>query len=282
MLPAALISLLLSALATPACVDCEKWNRTQAPFRIHGNTWYVGVRGLSSVLITSAQGHVLIDGDLPESADEIAASISALGFRIEDVKLILNTHVHFDHAGGIAALQRKSGARVAASAASAAVLRRGESGPDDPQFGTLLSFPPVSRVDEFQDGASLRVGPISLTAHLTPGHAPGGTTWTWVSCEGSRCLQIVFADSLTPVSAPAFKFTQHPAALQGFEKSFAVLAGLPCDILISAHPDASGFWSRVAKRKSGDRDAMIDARGCAAYAERYREVLRKRLADESR
>lgn len=281
MLLTSLICLLLSAPAT-RCDDCVTWNQAQRPFRIYGNTWYVGVRGLSSVLITSDQGHVLIDGDLPESADKIAANISALGFRIEDVKLILNTHVHFDHAGGIAALQGRSGARVAASEASAAVLRRGRSGADDPQFGVLPSFPPVLRVDEFKDGARLRVGPIEVTAHLTPGHTPGGTSWAWASCEGSRCLHVVYADSLTPVSAPGFRFTQHRAALQGFERSFAVIAALPCDILLSTHPDASMLWSRVAKREGGARDALIDPRACAAYAGKYREALRKRVEEESR
>ena len=100
------------------CKECAARNATQAPFRIYGNTYYVGVRGLSSILITSDQGHILIDGDLPESVPKISASIRSLGFRLEDVKLILNSHVHFDHAGGIAELQKLSGAEVAASAAS--------------------------------------------------------------------------------------------------------------------------------------------------------------------
>ena len=124
-----------------SCRDCAAWNATQAPFRIYGNTYYVGVRGLSSILITSDRGHILIDGDLPESIPKIAASIRALGFRLEDVKLILNSHVHFDHAGGIAGLQELTGAEVAASAASAKVLRSGRSGRDDPQFGQLPAFP---------------------------------------------------------------------------------------------------------------------------------------------
>ena len=131
-----------SANAEP-CQQCATWNVTQAPFRLYGNAYYVGVHGLSSVLITSDSGHILIDGDLPESAPKIAASIRSLGFRVEDVKLILNTHVHYDHAGGLAELQRLSHARVAASALSAPVLKRGTSGPDDPQFGVLL---PISKI----------------------------------------------------------------------------------------------------------------------------------------
>src|SRR5262249_32420260 len=148
----------------------------------------------------------------------------------EDVKLILNSHVHYDHAGGLAELQRLSGARVAASTASAKVLKSGEPGVDDPQFGIL---PPIGRIDSghtFKDSETLRVGPLAVTAHLTPGHTPGGTTWTWQSCEKDRCLHMVYADSLTAVSAPGFKFTQsasYPHAMQDFQKSFATVSALP-------------------------------------------------------
>jgi metallo-beta-lactamase class B len=259
------------------------WNQAQAPFRIFGNTWYVGVRGLSAVLITSDEGHVLIDGDLPESVPRIAASIGALGFRIQDVKLILNSHVHFDHAGGIAGLQRLSGARVAASAKSAVVLRRGTSGPDDPQYGELPAIASIDEVAVFADGETLRVGPIALTAHLTPGHTPGGTSWTWTSCERARCLNMVYADSLTPVSAPGFEFSRsqhHPDAVSDFERSFATLASLPCDVLLSTHPDASDFWSRVERRAQGDAGALVDPKACARYVADGRERLRKRLVME--
>ncbi len=132
--------------AAPACANCAEWNRPQTPFRIFGNTYYVGPHGLSSILITSKSGHVLIDGGLPESAQLVAASIRSLGLRIEDVKLILNSHVHFDHAGGIAELQRLSGARVIASKWSAAVMRKGGVGRGDPQFGELRPIAPVKDV----------------------------------------------------------------------------------------------------------------------------------------
>jgi len=171
--------LAFSAVATVAgnertgCKECAARNATQAPFRIYGNTYYVGVRGLSAILITSDQGHILVDGDLPESVPKIAASIRSLGFRLEDVKLILNSHVHFDHAGGIAGLQKLSGAEVAASAASAKVLKSGRSGPDDPQFGQLPAIARVARVRVIDDGETLRVGPLEVIAHLTPGHTSG-------------------------------------------------------------------------------------------------------------
>ncbi len=282
----ALSTLPLAALGdTPhPCEQCATWNITQAPFRLYGNAYYVGVHGLSAILITSDSGHILIDGDLSESAPKIAASIRSLGFRVEDVKLILNSHVHYDHAGGLAELQRLSGARVAASEPSAKVLRSGKSGPDDPQFGVLPPIPRIAHISTFRDGETLRVGPLAVTAHLTPGHTPGGTSWTWQSCEGARCLHMVYADSITAVSAPGFKFTHsasNPHAVQDFEKSFAMLSALPCDLLVTTHPAASDLWGRLERGEHGQADALIDGGACKAYVSRARELLQKRIAQET-
>jgi metallo-beta-lactamase class B len=266
------------------CKDCAARNATQAPFRIYGNTYYVGVRGLSSILITSDQGHILIDGDLPDSASKIAASIRGLGFRVQDVKLILNSHVHYDHAGGIAELQRLSGAEVAASAASAKVLRSGHSAPDDPQFGQLPAIPRVNRVQVIKDDETLRVGPLEVTAHLTPGHTPGGTSWSWKSCEDARCLDIAYVDSLTPVSSGTFRFTRnatYPNVLKDFGQSFATVSALPCDILLTPHPEASDLWSRLARRDHGEANALIDAAACRNLAAAARERLAERVAKEA-
>jgi len=268
----------------PACSQCAEWNRPQKPFRIFGNTYYVGPHGLSSVLVTSSSGHVLIDGDLPESAAAIASNVRALGFRLEDVKLIVNSHVHFDHAGGIAKLQRLSGALVVASPWSAAVLRHGGVGKSDPQYGAVRPIAAVKNVQELHDGQSFRVGgEIVISAHLTPGHTPGGTSWAWQSCEDRVCRQIVFADSLSPVSAKGFRFTQsrtYPNALDDFEKSFSFLEATPCDILITTHPENSGLWDHLQAREQGASDALIDSGACRQLAQQGRESLRERIAGE--
>jgi metallo-beta-lactamase class B len=255
----------------------------QQPFRIYGNTYYVGTHGLGSVLIASPAGHILIDGDLPESVPQIVAHIRSLGFRVEDIKLIVNSHVHFDHAGGIAELQKLSGARVAASRWSAGVMEKGAVPPDDPQFGVIIPISRIARVETFRDGETLSAGDLTLTAHLTPGHTPGGTSWTWRSCENNRCLSLVYADSLTPVSADGFLFTrsnEYPHAVDDFERSYAFLNGTPCDILITPHPDFSNLWQRLEQRSSKP-DALIDPTACRVLAETSRERLKKRLAQES-
>lgn len=280
----ALLSTATAQILTPSCAACVEWNRQQKPFRIFGNTYYVGTHGLSAVLITSESGHILIDGDLPESAPLIVSSIRALGFRIKDVKIILNSHVHYDHAGGIAELQRMSGARVLASPWTAEVMRTGKPGRGDPQFAGAIKIAPVRNVHELHDGEVITLGRTSVTAHFTPGHTPGGTSWTWKSCEGQICRNIVYADSLSPVSSGGFRFSDNrdfPHVSETFEKSFNFLETTPCDILISVHPDVSQLWDRLQAREKGTTpDPMVNSQACRQLAEQSREKLKARLEEE--
>jgi metallo-beta-lactamase class B len=267
------------------CPDCAAWNAPQKPFRVFGNTYYVGTHGLSSILVTSPRGHALIDGGLPESASLILANIRALGFRPEDVKLIVNSHAHYDHAGGIEALREATGARVAASRWSARVLEAGTSVSGDPQLGLGLPVPPVPSVRTIADGEVLKAGDVALTAHFTGGHTPGGTTWTWKSCEGTQCADFVYADSQTPVSKADFLFTKnttYPAAIADFEHAFTVLESLSCDILLTPHPGASNLFERVAARDSGGGkvDALVDRDACRRLAKGARQQLAERIAKE--
>jgi metallo-beta-lactamase class B len=261
------------------CPSCAEWNVPHAPVRLHGNTYYVGTHGLTALLITSPQGHVLIDGALPSSAPLILENVRALGFDVRDIRLILNSHVHYDHAGGLAALQRASGARVAASVASAPVLERGTSMEGDPQHGILLDFPPVRDVRRFADGETLRVGPIAVTAHLTPGHTQGGTTWTWRSCDAAGCVDVVYADSHSPISADGFRYSDsraYPSAVADFERGFRALEALSCDILVTPHPSGSSLWERLERGPRG----LIDRDACKRYAAAGRQRLQRRLETE--
>ena len=272
-----------AARRAAACARCAEWNTPQVPFRIFGNAYFVGPNGLSALLLKSNNGLILLDAALPESAPLIAANIATLGFNVHDIKYIVNSHDHFDHAGGIADMQKASGAKVASSALSAPVLRRGHSEKDDPQFGLLNAFPPVSNIVIVRDGEAIKVGDITLTPHFTPGHTPGGTSWTWKSCEGTHCIDLVYADSQTAVSADNFLFTHnttYPNAIKDFEHSFSVLEMLPCDVLITPHPDASNFWQRVAARDAGNPNALIDTGACKRYAAAARERLARRVAAE--
>ncbi len=277
--------LLLSAFAASlmgqnrpsSCGSCPAWNLPQEPFKIYGNSYFVGTRGLSSILIASPSGHILIDGALPESVPLIAANIRSLGFHLEDVKLIVSSHAHFDHAGGIAELQRLSGARVAASRWTADVLKSGVVPRDDPQFGAIIPVARVARVESVKAGETLSTGTIEIAAHLTPGHTPGGTSWTWRSCENSRCMSLVYADSLTPISADGFLFSHRKEYAYGvgdFEQSYSFLNTTACDILITPHPNIANLQKRAEPEARGAGTA------CQTLAESSRVQLRQRLATE--
>ena len=268
------------------CFDCEAWNRRVEPFKIFGNTYFVGVADLSSVLISGNAGLILLDGGLPQSAPLIDASIRKLGFKTEDIKLIVNSHAHYDHAGGIAALQRVSGATVAASAAGRLALERGEPTPDDPQFAfgrAANAFPAIRHVHAAVEGGALRVGDISVTAHDVPGHTPGATTWTWRSCEGATCMNMVYADSLNAVSAPEFRFTADPARVTAFRKSIEKVGALPCDVLITVHPSGSGMAEKITQRASRpSANPFVNSSACRAYAAAALKRLDARIAEERR
>lgn len=248
-----------------------EWLAPAPPEKLFGNSYLVGFGGLSVALIDTGAGLVLIDGALPQAAPAILANVRRLGFDPQDIKFILSTEPHFDHAGGLAALARDTGAVVVASARGAEGLRSGRHAADDPQLAYGGSWPAVARVRVMQDGDVLRLGKAAITAHATPGHTMGSMSWSWRACEGKRCKAIVFASSLNPVSADDYRFTSPAGApfVAGFAQSYRTMDALSCDILISAHPDNAG---------AGRFDAAPGA--CRAYADRSRKALAKRLADE--
>jgi metallo-beta-lactamase class B len=292
---AAAFILLLAFLQTPTfksdpphkCDDCDAWNKPREPFKLFGNSYYVGTDGLSAILIVGDNGLILLDGGLEQSAAVIDANIRKLGFKTEDVKLVVNSHGHYDHAGGIAALQRASGATVAASPAGARALQRGENTPDDPQYGfgrAANAYPPVKNVKIIKDNEVLRVGNLAITAVFMPGHTPGSTTWTWRSCEGKTCYDMVYADSVSAAVAPGFKYTAEPERVNLFRRSISRLAEMPCDIVVSTHPQATNLDGKLKKRaemKGAGPDPFVD-HGCKALAANALKGLEARIAEEKK
>lgn len=292
------------------CDDCAAWNAPREPFRVYGNTYYVGTDGLTALLVTGETGHVLLDAGLAQSAPLIDANIRKLGFKTEDIKLILVSHGHFDHAGGVASIKRHTGAAVAASESTAQALRRGENTPDDPQFGfgkAFNGFPPVSNVQALTDQMIIGVDKLAIVAYLIPGHAPGSTAYSWQSCSPSRpqaataesrrsspdsqrakadengkCLNMVYADSLTSPSAPGFKYGKR---LEEFRRSIEKVAALPCDIVLSPHPAFTQVDQKLKRRaelNGRGPDPFIDSNGCRAYAADGLKRLEARIAEEVR
>lgn len=277
-----LITCLALLVATSA--SAADWYAPQDPFPVYGNTYYVGTGGISAVLITSPAGHILVDAGAPEVEGQIAEHIRKLGFRVEDIRYILNSHAHQDHAGALSALQQLSGATVLASPASIEVLESGQPDKGDAQYPNLAPLVPVTHLRAVRDGETIHLGPLAVTAHFTPGHTRGGTSWTWKTTEGGRTVNVVFADSLFALAAEGRRFTGnplYPQARKDVERSMATVAALPCDVLISAHPEFSGLWERKAKQASAGNAAFIDTGACRNYVTHARTYLANTLKKEA-
>lgn len=259
-----------------ACTGRDGWSDPGPPAHIHGHTWYVGTCGISVLLIETTAGLVLIDAGPVEAAPLVLANIRTLGFDPAQVKWILSTHEHFDHAGGIAALQAATGARLAVGPFAAQALRSGQPYPDDPQFAVLTTPVAPARVDRvLREGGALVLGGTQFTAHATPAHSPGSTSWTWRSCEAGKCLTVAAADSISTSSAEAYRFTDHPQRIAAAQRGFSVIAALPCDLMITPHPSVSNLFERLAGAAP-----LIDSTACRTYAKVGRKRLAQRLASE--
>jgi len=258
-----------------ACVDWDDWDKPGPPFRIFGNSYYVGSCGITAILITGNDGHILIDGGTEAEADIIIENIKYLGFSLNDVKLLIHSHEHFDHVAGFAKLQKLSGAKLLASAEAAPVIATGFIAATDPQAGMHKPFP-AARVDGIvTDGEVINLGALALTPIATPGHSPGALSWQWESCDKKRCVSIVYADSLSPVSNENYYFSDHPGYVELYQQGLNKIAGLDCQILLTPHPSASKMRDRLSRA-----EGLIDTNGCVAYAENISKRLKKRLIKE--
>jgi len=249
------------------------------PFRIAGNFYYVGASDAAAFLITGPEGHVVLDAGYPTTARLIMANIAKLGFDMKDVKVLVNSEPHADHAGGLAVLQRASGAELWASEASADALA---SGGDDPDMllpvralvwlGVIGRYPPARVDHRFKDGETIHVGPIVLTAHITAGHTRGCTSWSFPVRDGDRVLNVVSACDLGVLATSTY-----PEQGADRERSIRVLRALPADIWVTCH---ARWWGRYRKFLASARAAdpvepFIDPEGYRAYLDAAEAELRQ-------
>ena len=259
--PAAL-ALLLSAgqvqAADPYATSRPMWNAPMKPFHVLGDIYYVGMGDTSAWLIFTLQGFILIDGGLPESAAPIEANIKTLGFNIKDVKIILNSHAHFDHAGGLAKLKRDSGARLIASEADKPILEKGHitygpsAVPED-------DYPKVKVDRVVKDGDTVILGGVTLTAHLPPGHTPGATTWTMPIVAGDQNHNVVFFSSMTAGGQGLVDNKAYPAIVEDFRASFAKLKAMDADIFLAPHGDQMNMAKKVAAMDENEKNKVVGA-----------------------
>ncbi len=259
-----------------ACEGRDGWSDPAPPAKIHGNTYYVGTCGITVLLIATPDGLVLIDGATEKAVPGILANIRALGFDPKNVRYLLASHEHDDHVGGLAALQAATGAKLLARREAVAALTSGTPDATDPQREIANPFAGATVSRTIGDGEAVGLRDIGLTAHATPGHTPGSTSWTWRSCEGGDCRSIAYVDSLTAISGDAYRFTDHPDYVATFRATLAKVPTLPCDLLITPHPSASNLFARLA----GDA-RLVDADACHFYAAGAVKRLDERLAKET-
>jgi metallo-beta-lactamase class B len=260
----ALFALRASTAQAQATEEWRSWNQPVEPFRIAESLYYVGASDIASYLIVTPEGHILIDGGFVETAPQIEANIVKLGFKVEEVKILLNSHAHFDHAGGLAALKAKSGAKLFASAADATLLESGGKG--DFRFGDEGQFPPVAVDRRLADGETVTLGGAALTARLTPGHTRGATTWTFKA----GALDVVLVSSASILDYRFVGKESYPGIAADFEHTFAVLEALPVQIFLAPH---GGFFDLAGKRERaargmGVRNPWVDPAGYKAWVER--------------
>ena len=271
------LMLFLPATANPqADPTSRSWNQPVKPYRIIGNVWYVGASGVTSFLITTSGGHILLDSGLPETVPQIRQNLAQLGFKLADIKILLNSHAHFDHAGGLAELKELTGAKLMATEADAELLARG--GKDDFQWGDKYAYKPVKADRVLRDGDLVELGDVRLTARLTPGHTKGSTTWTMKVKEDGKQYNVVFS---TSVSTPGYTLVnneKYPNIVDDYRRTFQILKSLPCDVFLGPHAEFFSMKEKMALMEQGAKpNPFIDPAGYREYVANGERDFQKTL-----
>jgi len=277
----AALALAAASWAPPALADEHPahWTKPMRPYRVVGNIYYVGSEGLSAWLISSSAGHALLDGGpSPAGARLIEANIAALGFKLSDVKILINTHAHFDHAGGLAQLKADTGAKVWASRPDEPALEQGQHFGDNDNG--LTPFPAVKVDKAFGDGARLKLGETTLVAHLTPGHTIGCTSWTTQVIDRGRPLNVTFNCSTSVAGNVLVGNRTYRNIVADYRATFATLRALPTDVMLPSHEEQGSLLAKRKKMLSGDVNAFIDPTEIARYATASEEAFDKELAHQ--
>src|SRR5262252_6534878 len=282
---ALMLSLLLAFFPTTSNSQSDanrrSWNQPVKPYRIIGNIWYVGASGVTSFLITTSEGHILLDSGFSETVPQIMRNISQLGFKLADVKILINSHAHYDHAGGLAELKKLTGAKLMATEADAAMLERGGKG--DFQWGDKYVYKPVKTDRVLRDGDQVELGEVRLTARLTPGHTKGSTTWTMKVEEEGKQYDVVFS---TSVSTPGYNLVnndKYPNIVDDYRRTFQILKSLPCDVFLGPHAEFFSMKEKKARMERGVKpNPFIDSAGYREYVAGGEREFQKLVETQTR
>jgi metallo-beta-lactamase class B len=258
------------------------WTEPFPPHKIADNLYYVGSKGLATYLITTPQGNILINSSLESSVPLIQAAVEKLGFKFSDTKILLISHSHWDHDAGSAAIKKQTGAQYMVMDSDVSVVESG--GKDDFQYGnTPNNLYPAVKVDRvLHDGDEVKLGTVVLTAHKTPGHTKGCTTWTMKATDGGKTYNVVIIGS--PNVNAGYKLVgnkAYPQIAQDYETTFRVLKSLPCDIFLGAHGDYYGMLAKYPKLQAGGANPFVDPEGYKKYVAEREQTFRAELAKQS-
>ncbi len=276
------VLLILATLAVPAIARAQSdWTEPFPPFKIAGNLYYVGSRGLANYLITTPEGHILINSDLEANVPMIKASVERLGFKFTDIKILLINHAHWDHDAGSALVKQQTGATYMVMDADVPVVESG--GKTDFQYGSTPGslYAPMTVDRVLHDGDTVTLGGATLVAHLTPGHTKGCTTWTMEVADAGRTYHVVIVGS--PNVNPGYKLVnnaQYPRIAEDYAKGFQVLKALQADIFLGAHGNYYDMEAKYARMQAGERGAFIDPEGYRAYVAAREQDFRDELAKQ--
>ena len=273
----ALGAALAATLAGAAAAQESTWALPAQPFRIIDTTYYVGSRGLAAYLITTPQGHILLDTGLPQNAAMVERNIATLGFKLSDVKVLLISHAHYDHSGGVAKLKADTGAQLVVMQGDRYAMETGIY----PGSETVAAFKfPPAKVDRaIKDGDIVSLGGLTLTAHLTAGHTEGCTTWSWPVKDGARqhtalnfCSASVAANSLVP--------PQYPGIVADYKKTFATIRSLPGDVILGPHAEFFDLWDKQGRIAAGQPSPFIDRPAFERVIDRQEAAFKADLAQQ--
>jgi metallo-beta-lactamase class B len=269
--------LFLPATANPqADPTSRSWNQPVKPYRIIGNIWYVGASGVTSFLITTPDGHILLDSGFPETVPQIRQNVAQLGFKLNDVKILINSHAHYDHAGGLAELKELTGAKLIATEADAELMARG--GKDDFQWGDRFAYKPVKADRVLRDGDRVELGEVRLTVRLTPGHTKGSTTWTMKVDEEGKQYDVVFSTSVSTPGYTLVNNAKYPQIADDYRRTFQLLKSLPCDVFLGPHAEFFSMKEKKARMERGAKpNPFIDPAGYREYVTNGERDFQKTL-----
>lgn len=258
--------------------DPPEWSEPVKPFRIVGNVYYVGTQGLAAYLIKSDEGAILLDATLAENASQIERNIESLGVPLREVKLLLSDHAHADHVGAMAQLKRDTGARFLASEGDRWALENGRNEGDN-NYG-IMPFDPIPVDEVISDGQQARLGDVVLTAHLTPGHTRGCTSWSMTVDDRGTPRQVLFLCSITVAGNTLVGNQAYPGIADDYRATFAKLAAMRADIVLTSHPEMADVLERAARRDAGEPDAFVDPAVLPAMVKDFRAAFEEALKEK--